>query len=67
MSSKFLTPADPEPPVGTVVESAGGDRWYRDPSGGRHWYRGGAGDVNAESWEEVAGNHVRVVEAESLG
>lgn len=56
-----LTAADPEPPVGTIVTTAWGQRWIRQLEG--YWLAEGREDGDPESWNKVAGNYgpVRVV------
>lgn len=66
----WLTPADPEPPAGTIVESEDGYRWWRDLDhmGSRcNWFTmaqlTNPGRHDPESWTKVAGNYgpVRIV------
>lgn len=60
-----LTASDPEPPEGTEVIDALGQRWYREDSsyGDPIWRRPVGGTEEAETWNKVAGNYgpVRVV------
>jgi hypothetical protein len=58
-----LTPADPVPPVGTIVLDDCGVRWERIYDDAVSWQMADAGD-DLESWTKVAGNYgpVRVLE-----
>lgn len=66
----WLTPSDPEPPAGTIVESEDGYRWWRDEThmgAACNWFTmaqlTNPDRHDPESWTKVAGNYgpVRIV------
>lgn len=55
-AGRALTPADQEPPPGTVVRDATRERWTHCGEGG-YWLRAGQEDGDPESWTKISGNY----------
>lgn len=66
LKARVLSPADPEPPAGTVVRDASGCEWYRSHEGG-YWLRQKSDNTDPESWTKVAGNYGPVTVLERGG
>ena len=53
-SRSYLTSADPEPPVGTVVRTCDGFHWVRI---GEFWIMRHHANSERETWIKIAGNY----------